>query len=31
VYPLMTELLGLKPAPGIDGKTGRIGALIKER
>jgi predicted AlkP superfamily pyrophosphatase or phosphodiesterase len=30
VYPLMTELLGLTPAPGIDGKPGRIGGLIKE-
>lgn len=31
VYPLMTELLGLKPATGIDGRTGRIGELIRER
>jgi predicted AlkP superfamily pyrophosphatase or phosphodiesterase len=31
VYPLMTELLGLKPAAGIDGTAGRISALIKER
>ena len=29
VYPLMTELLGLKPATGIDGRAGRIGALIR--
>jgi predicted AlkP superfamily pyrophosphatase or phosphodiesterase len=31
VYPLMTELLGLKPAAGIDGRAGRISALIRER
>ena len=31
VYPLMTELLGLQPATGIDGRAGRISALIKER
>jgi predicted AlkP superfamily pyrophosphatase or phosphodiesterase len=31
VYPLMTELLGLQPASGIDGRAGRISALIKER
>jgi predicted AlkP superfamily pyrophosphatase or phosphodiesterase len=30
VYPLMTELLGLKPAAGIDGRSGRISALVKE-
>jgi predicted AlkP superfamily pyrophosphatase or phosphodiesterase len=30
VYPLMTELLGLKPAAGIDGRPGRIGGLIRE-
>ena len=30
VYPLMTELLGLKPATGIDGRPRRIAALIKE-
>jgi len=29
VYPLMTELLGLKPATGIDGRAGKISALIK--
>ena len=28
VYPLMTELLGLRPADGIDGRPGRIRALI---
>ncbi len=31
VYPLMTELLGLRPAQGIDGLAGRIGALVRER
>ena len=31
VYPLMTELLGLKPAAGIDGRPGRIGELVRER
>ena len=30
VYPLMTELLGLKPATGIDGRAGRIGGLVRE-
>jgi predicted AlkP superfamily pyrophosphatase or phosphodiesterase len=30
VYPLMTELLGLKPAAGIDGRIGRISALVRE-
>jgi predicted AlkP superfamily pyrophosphatase or phosphodiesterase len=30
VYPLMTELLRLKPAVGIDGRAGRISALIRE-
>ena len=29
VYPLMTELLGLSPAPGIDGQAGKIRALLK--
>jgi len=29
VYPLMTELLDLRPASGIDGERGRIGKLIK--
>jgi predicted AlkP superfamily pyrophosphatase or phosphodiesterase len=28
VYPLMTELLGLRPADGIDGTPGRIRALV---
>jgi predicted AlkP superfamily pyrophosphatase or phosphodiesterase len=28
VYPLMTELLGLQPAPGIDGRPGHIRALV---
>ena len=31
VYPLMTELLGLKSAVGIDGRPGRIGKLVRER
>ena len=30
VYPLMTELLGLRPAPGIDGRTGRIRRALEE-
>jgi hypothetical protein len=29
VYPWITELLGLKNAPGIDGKPGRLAGLIK--
>jgi predicted AlkP superfamily pyrophosphatase or phosphodiesterase len=29
VYPWLTELLGLKPAKGIDGKAGRLAKLIK--
>jgi predicted AlkP superfamily pyrophosphatase or phosphodiesterase len=28
VYPLMTELLGLRAADGIDGRAGRIRALV---
>ena len=28
VYPLMTELLGLRPPPGIDGEAGVIRALV---
>jgi predicted AlkP superfamily pyrophosphatase or phosphodiesterase len=28
VYPFMAELLGLRPAEGIDGKAGRIRTLI---
>jgi predicted AlkP superfamily pyrophosphatase or phosphodiesterase len=31
VYPLMTELLALQPATGIDGRPGRISALVRER
>ena len=30
VYPLMTELLGLRAAAGIDGRAGRIGASIRK-
>jgi predicted AlkP superfamily pyrophosphatase or phosphodiesterase len=29
VYPWLVELLGLKPAKGIDGKPGRLANLIK--
>ena len=29
VYPLMTELLGIRSATGIDGRPGRIGRLIR--
>jgi predicted AlkP superfamily pyrophosphatase or phosphodiesterase len=29
VYPLLTELLGLRPAAGIDGRPGAIGALVR--
>ena len=29
VYPFMTELLGLRPANGIDGQSGRIAAMVK--
>jgi predicted AlkP superfamily pyrophosphatase or phosphodiesterase len=29
VYPLMTELLGLTPASGLDGRPGRISSLLK--
>jgi predicted AlkP superfamily pyrophosphatase or phosphodiesterase len=29
VYPLMTELLGLTPAAGLDGRPGRLRALLK--
>jgi hypothetical protein len=29
VYPLLAELLQLRPASGIDGETGRIRKLIK--
>lgn len=31
VYPLMTELLGLQAAQGIDGRPGRLRALINAR
>lgn len=30
VYPLMAELLGLQPVAGIDGRHGRIRALISK-
>ena len=29
IYPWLTELLGLKPAPGIDGKPGRLANVIR--
>lgn len=29
VYPLLTELLGLTPAVGIDGRAGAIGELVR--
>ena len=29
IYPYVAELLGLTPAPGIDGHRGRLGALIR--
>ena len=29
VYPYLTEVLGLRPAPGIDGRKGRLASLIK--
>jgi predicted AlkP superfamily pyrophosphatase or phosphodiesterase len=29
VYPLMTELLGLSPATGLDGQPGKIRSLLK--
>ena len=29
VYPLMTELLGLRPAAGLDGQPGKIRSLLK--
>jgi predicted AlkP superfamily pyrophosphatase or phosphodiesterase len=29
VYPYLAEILGLRPAAGIDGRTGRLAALIK--
>ena len=30
VYPWLTELLGLKPATGMDGKAGRLAKLIRD-
>lgn len=30
VYPLMTELLGLDPAPGIAGRSGHIQRMVTE-
>ncbi len=30
IYPWLTELLGLKPARGIDGKRGRLARLIRD-
>jgi predicted AlkP superfamily pyrophosphatase or phosphodiesterase len=29
VYPYLTEILGLKPAPGIDGHRQRLASLIR--
>ena len=29
VYPLMTELLGLSPATGVDGQPGKLSSLLK--
>jgi predicted AlkP superfamily pyrophosphatase or phosphodiesterase len=29
IYPYITELLGLRPASGIDGKRGRLAAMIR--
>ena len=29
VYPLMTELLGLRPAAGLDGQPAKIRSLLK--
>ena len=29
VYPLMTELLGLQPAAGLDGQPGKIRSMLK--
>ena len=29
VYPLMTELLALQPASGLDGKPGAIRSMLK--
>lgn len=30
VYPYIAELLGLRPASGIDGKTGRLKGMIQK-
>jgi predicted AlkP superfamily pyrophosphatase or phosphodiesterase len=30
VYPFLTELLGLRPARGIDGRPGRISKLVMD-
>ena len=29
VYPFMSELLGLRPAEGIDGRTGQISEMVR--
>jgi hypothetical protein len=29
IYPYITELLGLAPAPNIDGHRGRLSAMIR--
>ena len=29
VYPLMTELLGLKPPAGLDGQPGKLKSMLK--
>jgi arylsulfatase A-like enzyme len=31
VYPLLVELLGLTPAPSVDGRPGRLRALVVGR
>ena len=30
VYPFMTELLGLRATPGIDGRSGRIAFIVQK-
>jgi predicted AlkP superfamily pyrophosphatase or phosphodiesterase len=30
VYPFMTELLGLRAAAGIDGRSGRIASMVRK-
>jgi len=30
VYPFMTEQLGLRPANGIDGQSGRIASMVRK-